>query len=179
MAHIQNTYSTKCVLDKTSPRQNGSILNVYTHNESFVVKFRYSTSFKELSMGPRKFLSTLTFVDTVKLADFLKMYTHVDFFHFELQYADIIRTYMFSYGDVLFRWRFVRFVTGDVLLRRRYVIETICMETFSAERFCMCAIYMIMELRYKIDLICMMWNKSGWRQGYLPASQQETEESKK
>jgi hypothetical protein len=46
--------------------------------------------------------------------------THVDFSHFELQYADIISTKTFCYRDFLF-W--ICFVTGDFLLRKHSVME--------------------------------------------------------
>jgi hypothetical protein len=42
-------------------------------------------------------------------------------------YPDCINKEPFCYLDVLFRRRFV---TGDIMLRRRSVKETFCMETF-------------------------------------------------
>jgi hypothetical protein len=44
MAHIQNVSSTKRLLNKTSPQQNVSIQNVYTHNVSLTKRLRNQTS---------------------------------------------------------------------------------------------------------------------------------------
>jgi hypothetical protein len=77
----------------------------------------------------------------MKTGGIFKIETSAGLFCCQLQYADIIRMEAICCGDVLFR--------------RRYVTEMFWMETFCAEKFCMCAVFLstMQQIFFKISFL--------------------------
>jgi hypothetical protein len=98
-----------------------------------VVRLVLALAVKHYVLGP-SYIVLLTAVNTLKLADFLKLRLVQIFFCSQLQYADI-STETFCGGDVLLQ---ETFCYGEVMLRRRFVWRHFVEETFCAETFCMC-----------------------------------------